>query len=65
MPQYLLRIVDCSLGELLLDLEVALEDLARLLMANKDEVDDLSKEVDRGKYSTEVPKQIHYVVDNT
>ena len=48
-----------------MDLEVALEDLARLLMANKDEVDDLSKEVDRGKYSTEVPKQIHYVVDNT
>ena len=49
----------------MLDLEVALEDLARLLMPNKDIVNDLAKKVERGKYSAEVPKQIQYVVDST
>ena len=65
MPQYRLRISNCSLWKLLLDLEVALEDLTRLLMPNKDEVNDLVKKVEKGKYSAEVPKQIQYVVDST
>ena len=65
MPQYRLRISNCSLWKLLLDLEVALEDLTRLLMPNNDEVNDLAKKVERGKYSAKVPKQIQYVVDST
>ena len=48
-----------------MDLEVALEDLTRLLMPNNDEVNDLAKKVERGKYSAKVPKQIQYVVDST